>query len=311
MIDFLAKKDSMIDLSPFVEGRFYGSIPIISKHQLLNLQDSDLELNPVASPGEVSSEICLHVSILTWADKDILSLYKHRVYYFDDLDRWKIKNSAGYADSLCNFDYFITPKLDICYELIESGLKAAYVPFSISASCMPQLAESFGDSIVLDICSNKSLSQLYLNSLNYAEKFIGFFKSSNPSNLRLLVPFGCDQEFISKHQDDNVIFLDKKPYLDFINVLKNASAYVSTIAGSFEFVPLEARYLGLNIASFDNCLCKEHRYSVGYTSIETYEDYLKFYRESCLLSRERIHSDYINRARPYALRECLGKFFNI
>jgi hypothetical protein len=282
IFDILACKfGSNID-SPFEEGRNYGSIHIICKHQIFRLLEINRFIfNIVYDQKDIRSHVCIHIGPLLWTDNEILDRYKYKIYYFDDLDLWKMDNFKEYKECLKKYDLIITPRIEQYFLFLSRGLKAAYLPYSISES-LPKTSNDKLPYIFLDIYTDKEEnSEMATRSHLIAQEFLDRRESNGFGSTKIYVPNGSEVEGSTEK-------INHLNYLEFIRFLSLSMGYFSSIPGSYEFTPLEAFWNGVPVVSMKGALQSHHNIGLGFMSAELDDEYKTAYSMLLNTSRDKV-----------------------
>jgi hypothetical protein len=223
------------------------------------------------------------LNVLTLCDFEFLKKFKNKIYFFDDLNLWKINNNIEYINNLI-FDAYLTP-LEENVDGLKSKLKnVIYLPFSSSYSSIVanRHSKTLPISMFLDIWRNRG-TETDRGEISLA-KAVNFFNNIKYKNISIFV----HEAFSRDIYGTNVKYISDMPKAQFHEFIKDMWFYATSIQSSYEFIVLESTLFGSLCIDIDNSVRVEHRKSRATIANEffysNYENIIENYssdRNSC------------------------------
>lgn len=237
-----------------------SSIEIIGKTVLAAFikRIPGLEINIVGSGSNnniiKNFEYILVINTFDLSDFDLIKKFEKRIYFFDDLNIWKIDNYDIYRDNLI-FDYYWIPNEDKAIELSNRLENVFYVPYSsldsFDHTC--NTVKTLQASILIDIWPKTLLPgcERGVTSLSNA---IEFFQIIQALKCDIYVHEMFSQEIFG----ENVHYITEMPRDEFQSFIKKMWFYATSIIGSYEFVILESTVNGALCIDIKGSVNSEH-----------------------------------------------------
>jgi len=254
-----------------------SSIEIIGKTVLgpllKKLENFEINILGSRSDGNVINDFenLLVINTFDLVDFDLINKFSNKIYFFDDLDIWKIDNVEKYRNNLI-FNYYLIPNENRAKELSNRLDGVHYMPYSsldyVTESTKPLKSEA--PSMFMDIWSKHRSLGSNRGELSL-DKAVKFFNKISPLGLTVYVHESFQDEIFGP----NIKYISDMPRMQFYDFIKSVWFYATSIMSSYEFIILEATINGALCVNIDHSVNIEHLKSRAVISdLNFFENYL-------------------------------------
>jgi hypothetical protein len=232
-----------------------GSIAIIASEQYLLMRREIKNYEIVLYHDDIEpavSDILVVMTCLPLVPEYVLRKFSNAVYFFDDLNIWRLKSDAAYHTRMDNVKAVLHPVKNVADRLArDTAIPTFHVPWSISRLPDNPPKKSKEPSFFVDMDARPG----HLNSILYGIEFI---RAIRPLEAPVYIPKSAHAE-VPPELLSYVTEASTMPHDEFLMFLSHKWFYVSGISGSYEYSILESAFLGCGLISLYSAVVEEHR----------------------------------------------------
>lgn len=198
----------------------------------------------------LDQDILLVMTCLPLVSEDILKQFSKIVYFFDDLDIWKM-NIAEYRKKLKYLSGILHPVRNVAQALgNKTSLPSSHMSWSLARVPATKSTKSRLPTFFVDMDDRAP----YVQSLDSGFAFI---RAIEVIKAAIYIP----EQYFEKAPKELQYRITPLPWLeheDFLRFLQKTWFYVSGIPGSYEFPVLESSFMGCGLISLNHAILDEH-----------------------------------------------------